>query len=66
MHLDISLALNVSRDSVSNTCSDDPAVCVLPKDKSAAVFAVSSVASLSQNSMAAAKGKVASPMLFTH
>ncbi|GEM_PF-2358657 len=46
MHLDISLALNVSKDSVSNTCSDDPAVCVLSKDKTAAVVAVSSVASL--------------------
>ena len=66
MHLDISLALNVSKDSVSNTCSDDPAVYVLPKDKTAAVFADSSFASLSQNSMAAAKGKAASPMLITH
>jgi putative Ca2+/H+ antiporter (TMEM165/GDT1 family) len=66
MHLDTSLALNVSRDSVSNTSADAPTVYVLSKDKTAAVFAASSVASLSQNSMAVAKGKAASPMLFTH
>lgn len=66
MHLDTSLALNVSRDSVSNTCADAPTEYVLSKDKIAAVFAVSSVASLSQNSMAVDKGKVASPLLFTH
>ena len=66
MHLDTALALNVSRDSVCNTCAEAPTVYVLSKDKTAAVFAVSSVASLSQNSMAVAKGKAASPMLFTH
>ena len=66
MHLDISLAWTLSKDSVPNTREGDPAVYVLSKDKTAAVFAVSSVASLSQNSMAVAKGKTSSPMLFTH
>jgi hypothetical protein len=66
MHLDISLALTVSKEFVSNTCKDDAAAYVLSKDNTAAIFADSSVASLPQKFMAAAKGKAASPLFSTH
>ena len=66
MHLDISLALTVSKASESDACTADPAMYFLSKDKTAAIFADSSVASLLQKSLAAAKGKAASPFFSSH
>jgi len=66
MHLAISLALTVSMEVVSTTCMGDPAVYVLSTDRTAAIFADSSVASLPQKSMAAARGKAADPFFSSH
>ena len=66
MHLDISLALTLSKVPVSNTCEGDPAVYILSKDKTAAIFADSSVASLPQKFMAGTKGKAAPPFISSH
>ena len=66
MHLDISLALIVSKASESDACTSDPAMYFLSKDKTAAIFADSSVASLLQKSLAAAKGKAPSPFFSSH
>jgi hypothetical protein len=66
MHLDISLASTLSKEPESNTRADDPAVYFLSINKTAAIFADSSDASLIQKSMAEAKGKAASPFFSSH
>ena len=66
MHLDISLALTVSNATESNDCAADPATSFLSKSETAAIFADSSVASRLQKSLAAAKGRAASPFFFSH
>ena len=66
MHLYISLVFSAFEEAASDTRKADPTSCFFSKNKTAAFFAASSVASLTQKFMAAAKGKPARPFFSSH